>query len=159
MPLLEVWRTLKALGMNCFTNEGDKCIWLSWFTNRERQQICGKRVADQLCLTHHDELTKENNELHDKINQLLASLNTVKRNERSKKTDQFWVYINNLTVSICDLAENFILQQPQNSSCRNSNRSPHYIKLAELQWKFTPQPQMGSVVKVKALIGEDWDYS
>lgn len=35
-------------------------------------------VANQLCLTYHDELTKENNELHDKINQLLASLNTVK---------------------------------------------------------------------------------
>lgn len=67
-----------------------------------------------------------------KINQLLASENTVKdNNEHNDKTDQLQMLISGLKVSKCVLEEH-LLSSSQSSSCGKSNRSPQ-CEVVELQ--------------------------
>ena len=92
---------LKAYGVNYFINIS-KCIWLSRFTSRERQQIRwlyktfdilwkNKKNDDasQVFPASLDKLEKERNEPCDKVNQLLASQNRLK-----DKIDQFQMLVN-----------------------------------------------------------------
>lgn len=74
----------------------------NWWKNKENDDDAG-----QLFLASLDRLTKEKNELHGKINQLLPSQNTVKgNNELSDKIDQHQRLINSLMVSKWALEDN-----------------------------------------------------
>jgi hypothetical protein len=91
-----------------------------------------------LFLVSLKKLVKEKNELYDKIGQLQMQTN-------------------NLKVSKCALEENLLFSSHRAPVAENQTEAL-IIRLAELQQKFKSQPQRVSVIKVRALIGKEWDF-
>lgn len=111
-------------------------------------------AAGWLLLASLDKLIKDRNELRGKINQLQ---NTVKDNKKlSDKIDQLQMQVNCLKVSKCTLEENLLSSSHRAQVVENQTEAL-IIRLAELQRKFKSQPQRVSAVKVRALIGKEWD--
>ncbi|EGW01337.1 Friend virus susceptibility protein 1 [Cricetulus griseus] len=111
-------------------------------------------AAGWLLLGSLGRLIKDRNELREKINQLQKM---VKGNEElSDKVDQLQMQINSLEVSKCVLEENLLASSHRAQVAENQTKAL-VIRLAELQQKFRSQPWRVSAVKVRALVGEEWD--
>jgi len=89
-------------------------------------------LAGLLLLVSLEKLLKEENELYDKIE---------------------WLQMQ-VKVSKCALEENLLSSSHKAGVAENETL---IIRLAELQQKFKSQPQRVSAIKVKALIGKEWD--
>ena len=116
----------------------------------------GNEDAGCLFLASLDKLTKEKNELCDNINQRLTSQHTVENNELSDKIDWLHVHINSLKVSKCALEED-LLSSSHRAQVAENQIEVLIIRLAELWQKFKSQSQRVSAIKVRALIGKEWD--
>lgn len=111
-------------------------------------------AAGWLLLGSLDRLIKDRNELRDKINQLQ---NMVKGNkELSDKVDRLQMNINSLEVSKNVLEENLLVSSHRAQVAENQTKAL-ILRLAELQRKFKSWPWKVSAVKVRALVGEEWD--
>ncbi|XP_026641285.1 Friend virus susceptibility protein 1-like [Microtus ochrogaster] len=111
-------------------------------------------AAGWFLLLSLDKLIKDRNELRDQINQLQKMKKDNK--ELSDKNDQLQMRINSLKVSKCALEENFLASSHRARVVENQTEAL-IIRLAELQRKSTSQPQRVSAVKVRALVGKEWD--
>ncbi|KAL6037658.1 hypothetical protein STEG23_020039 [Scotinomys teguina] len=111
-------------------------------------------AAGWLLLASLDKLIEDRNELRDKINQLQ---NTVKDNKKlSDKIEQLQMQVNSLKISKGALEESLLSSSYRAQVVENQTEAL-IIRLAELQQKFKSQPQRVSAVKVRALIGKEWD--
>lgn len=111
-------------------------------------------AAGWLLLASLDKLIKDRNQLSDKINQLE---NMVKDNkELSDKIDQLQMLINSLKISKCALEENHLSSSHRAQIVENQTEAL-MIRLPELQQKFKTQLRRVSAVKVRAVIGKEWD--
>jgi hypothetical protein len=126
------------------------------FNNLWGEKNKGNEDAGCLFLASLDKLTKEKNELCDNINQRLTSQHTVENNELSDKIDWLHVHINSLKVSKCALEED-LLSSSHRAQVAENQIEVLIIRLAELWQKFKSQPQRVSAIKVRALIGKEWD--
>lgn len=97
----------------------------------------GNDFAGLLLLVYLKKLMKEKNELYDKMERLQMQ-------------------VNNLKVSKCALEEKNLFSSSHRARVAE-NETEALIRLAELQRKFKSQPQRLSAVKVRALIGQEWD--
>jgi hypothetical protein len=80
----------------------------------------------------------------------------VENNELSDKIDWLHVQINSLKVSKCALEED-LLSSSHRAQVAENQIEVLIIRLAELWQKFKSQPQRVSAIKVRALIGKEWD--
>lgn len=126
------------------------------FNNLWGEKNKGNEDAGCLFLASLDKLTKEKNELCDNINQRLTSQHTVENNELSDKIDWLHVHINSLKVSKCALEED-LLSSSHRAQVAENQIEVLIIRLAELWQKFKSQSQRVSAIKVRALIGKEWD--
>lgn len=80
----------------------------------------------------------------------------MENNELSDKIDWLHVQINSLKVSKCALEED-LLSSSHRAQVAENQIEVLIIRLAELWQKFKSQPQRVSAIKVRALIGKEWD--
>lgn len=117
----------------------------------------GNEDAGCLFLASLDKLTKEKNELCDKINQCLTSQNTEEENnELSDKIDWLHLHINSLKGFKCALEEN-LLSSSHRTQVAENQIQVLIIRLPEFRQKFKSQPESVSAIKVRALTGKEWD--
>ena len=76
--------------------------------------------------------------------------------ELNDKIDHLQMLINNLKVSKCALEEN-LLSSSHRAQVAENQIEVLIIRLAELWQKFKSQSQRVSAIKVRALIGKEWD--
>ena len=80
----------------------------------------------------------------------------MENNELSDKIDWLHVQINSLKVSKCALEED-LLSSSHRAQVAENQIEVLIIRLAELWQKFKSQSQRVSAIKVRALIGKEWD--
>ena len=78
------------------------------------------------------------------------------RKELCDKIEELQTQVNNLKVAKCALEKN-LLSSSHRPQVAENETEVLIIRLAELQRKFKSQPQKVSAVKVRALIGKEWD--
>ncbi|CCD13216.1 unnamed protein product [Trypanosoma congolense IL3000] len=78
------------------------------------------------------------------------------RKELCDKIERLQTQVNDLKVAKCVLEEN-LLSCSNRAQVAENQTETLIVRLAELQRKFKSQPQSVSTVKVRALIGKEWD--
>jgi hypothetical protein len=78
------------------------------------------------------------------------------RKELCDKIERLQTQVKDLKVAKCVLEEN-LLSCSNRAQVAENQTETLIVRLAELQRKFKSQPQSVSTVKVRALIGKEWD--
>jgi hypothetical protein len=78
------------------------------------------------------------------------------KKESCDKIKWLQTQVNNLKVAKCVLEET-LLSSSHRAQVAENQTETLIMRLAELQGKFKSQPQRVSTVKVRALIGKEWD--